>query len=125
MNEKRVVVVGGGVAGLGAAYTLKGRGLVPVVFEGSGRVGGRLAGERVGGFSIDAGADFFCSSYDAVFRVCEELGLALVASRMKLGWFRNGRWTTTTPGLSVGNLIRNLPRLMPWVFCHRGQCCPA
>ncbi len=72
-------------------------------------MGGRLAGDRVEGFSIDTGADFFCSSYDTAFRICEELGLSLVRSQMKFGWFRNGRWTTTTPGLSVGNLIRNLP----------------
>jgi len=57
------------------------------------------------------------------FRICEELGLSLVRSnKMNLGWFRNGRWTTTTPGLSVGNLIRNLPAayalgfLSPWAM---------
>ncbi len=109
MDMKRVVIVGGGAAGLSAAYTLKKRGFAPVLLEAHDRVGGRLIGDKVDGFSIDTGADFFCSSYDAAFRLCGELGLPLVRSKMKLGWFRSGRWATTTPGLSVGNLIRNLP----------------
>lgn len=109
MDTKRVIIVGGGVAGLGAAYTLQKRGITPILLEAENHVGGRLVADEVNGFSIDTGADFFCSTYDAVFRICEELGLPLVRSRMKLGWFRNGRWTTTTPGLSIGNLIRNLP----------------
>ena len=109
LQRRRVVIIGGGAAGLSAAYTLKKRGVAPVLLEAADRVGGRLVGDRVDGFSIDTGADFFCSSYDAAFRMCEELGLPLLRTRMKLGWFRNGRWTTTTPGLSVGNLIRNLP----------------
>ena len=106
---KRVVIVGGGAAGLAAAYTLGRRGLEPLLLEAGERAGGRLSGEEVGGFSIDTGADFFCSSYDVAFRLCRELGLTLVPSRMRLGWYRGGRWVTTTPGLSPANLLRNLP----------------
>ena len=122
MDARRVVIVGGGAAGLSAAYTLKKRGVAPVLLEANPHVGGRLASERVDGFTIDTGADFFCNSYDAASRMCEELGLSLVRSKMKLGWFRKGRWVTTTPGLSVGNLIRNLPTartlglLSPWAM---------
>ena len=105
----RVVVVGGGPAGLTAAWTLKKRGLEPILLEANDWTGGRLAGERVDGFLVDTGADFFCSSYDVTLRVCEELGVPLVRSKMKIGWYRNGRWATTTPGLSAANLFRNLP----------------
>lgn len=108
-SRKRVIIVGGGAAGLGAAYTLRKRGLSPILFESESRVGGRLLRDRVNGFRIDTGADFFCSSYDVTFRICEELGLALLSPSMKLGWYRRGRWSTTTPGLSPRNLIRNLP----------------
>ncbi len=94
---------------MSAAYALKKRGFALVLLEADDRVGGRLRGDNVDGFSVDSGADFFCSSYDTAFRICEELGLSLVRSKMKLGWYRSGRWVTTTPGLSVPNLIRNLP----------------
>ena len=79
------------------------------MLEAKDWTGGRLAGDSVDGFLVDTGADFFCSSYDVTFRICEELGVPLVRSKMKLGWYRNGRWATTTPGLSAANLIRNLP----------------
>lgn len=72
-------------------------------------MGGRLSGDIIDGFLVDTGADFFCSSFDTAFRICRELGNPLVRSRMKLGWFRNGRWTTTTPGLSPRNVLRKLP----------------
>ena len=85
------------------------RGFAPVLLEADDRAGGRLIGDKVDGFSLDAGADFFCSSYDATFRICEELGLSLVRSEMNLRWFRDGRWATTTSVLSVGNPFRNLP----------------
>ena len=108
-DSNRIVIIGGGAAGLSAAYTLKKRGFAPILFEADDHVGGRLAGDQVEDFSVDTGADFFCSSYDVAFRICEELGLPLVRSKMKLGWFRNGRWVTSTPGLSLGNLLRNVP----------------
>ena len=107
-NSKRVVIIGGGPAGLSAAYTLKKRGISPLLFEASDRVGGRLSGEEVDGFHIDTGADFFCSSYDVTIRLCEELGISLLPSKMSLGWYKNGRWVTTTPGLSIRNLLKNL-----------------
>ena len=109
MKKGRVVIIGGGAAGLSAAYTLKKHGIEPILLEADARVGGRLDSDSVNGFTLDPGADFFCSSYDVAFRLCDELGLSLLRSEMKLGWYRNGRWTTTTPGISAGNLIRNMP----------------
>ena len=108
VKTRRVVIIGGGAAGLGAAYTLRKHGIDPVLFEADDRVGGRLGGDRVDGFSLDEGADFFCSSYDAAFRVCEELGLPLIRSQMHLGWYRNGRWVMTSPVDSLSTLVRNL-----------------
>ena len=109
MGTKPVVIVGGGFAGLAAAYTLMQRGITPLVLKASERAGGRGKGERVDGFSVDMGAFVFTSTYDTAFRICEELGLPLVPSQMKFGHYRKGRWVTTTPDQSLRNFIRHLP----------------
>ncbi len=110
---------------MSAAWTLKKRGIEPILLEANGWTGGRLAGDRVDGFLIDTGADFFCSSYDVTLRICEELGVPLVRSRMKLGWYRDGRWVTTTPGLSAANLIRNVPAARSLAFLSPRSIRPA
>ncbi|MCY4393089.1 MAG: NAD(P)/FAD-dependent oxidoreductase [Chloroflexi bacterium] len=108
MSTGRVVIVGGGFAGLSAAYTLMKRGITPLLLEAGERAGGRGKGERVEGFSLDMGAFVFTSTYDTAFRICEELGLPLVPSQMKFGHYRKGRWVTTTPESSPLNVVRHL-----------------
>ncbi len=108
MSIRRVVIVGGGFAGLSAAYTLMKRGITPLLLEAQDRAGGRGKGERVDGFSLDMGAFVFTSTYDTAFRICKELGLPLIPATMKFGHFRNGRWVTTTPDQSLWNFLRHL-----------------
>ncbi len=108
MSTRPVVIVGGGFAGLSAAYTLMQRGITPLLLEAQDHAGGRGSGERVDGFSLDMGAFVFTSTYDTAFRLCEELGLPLVPSTMKFGHLRNGRWVTTTPEQSPWNFVRHL-----------------
>lgn len=109
MSTERVVIVGGGFAGLSAAYTLMKRGITPLLLEGSERAGGRGKGEQIDGFSVDMGAFVFTATYDTAFRICEELGLPLVRSQMKFGHLRGGRWVTTSPEGSLRSFVRQLP----------------
>jgi oxygen-dependent protoporphyrinogen oxidase len=53
----RVAIVGGGVAGLAAAYFLRGSGAEVIVLEASGRTGGKLLASEVAGVRVDAGAE--------------------------------------------------------------------
>jgi oxygen-dependent protoporphyrinogen oxidase len=56
-RRPQVAVIGGGVAGLAAAFRLKDAGLAVTVLEGSPRLGGKLAVSDVAGVPVDAGAE--------------------------------------------------------------------
>ena len=58
METKKVIIVGGGAAGLVAAWTLKKQGVDVLLFEAGDEIGGRMGGARVKGFSVDSGVDF-------------------------------------------------------------------
>jgi len=78
---RRVVVVGGGVAGLAAAHRLaelsgeRGAPLELTLLEARGRVGGTIATERAQGFLIEAGPDSFISEKPWALALSERLGL--------------------------------------------------
>jgi protoporphyrinogen/coproporphyrinogen III oxidase len=52
-----VVIVGGGIAGLAAAYFLRDGPAEVTVLEGAPRLGGKLTASEVAGVSVDAGAE--------------------------------------------------------------------
>src|SRR5437773_1439491 len=52
-RDADVLVIGGGLAGLGAAVRLKDRGLEPLVLEAESRVGGRMTTDRINGFGFE------------------------------------------------------------------------
>jgi len=69
------VVVGGGIAGLSAAYDLKRAGIECIVFEKSPRLGGVIETCRWEGCTIDAGPDSFLSAKPEALALIKELGL--------------------------------------------------
>jgi oxygen-dependent protoporphyrinogen oxidase len=70
-----VVVVGGGIAGLSAAYALQRAGLDVRLLEASDRIGGVIRTERADGWTIDAGPDALLVQKPAAIDLCRELGL--------------------------------------------------
>src|SRR5580698_2768273 len=52
-----VVVIGGGIAGLAAAFFLKDEPVRVTVLEGSSRLGGKLSASDVAGVAMDEGAE--------------------------------------------------------------------
>lgn len=75
----RVAVVGGGVSGLAAAHRLRAR-LGPdaeiVLFEQTGRLGGKLCTVPLAAGALDLGAEAFLARRPEVVRLAEELGLS-------------------------------------------------
>ena len=70
-----IIIIGGGIAGLAAAYELAGRTIPFVLVEASERLGGLIHTEHVDGFTIDAGPDSILIQKPAALQLCEELDL--------------------------------------------------
>jgi protoporphyrinogen/coproporphyrinogen III oxidase len=71
----RVAVVGGGIAGLAAAYFLRDTAAV-TVYEGSARVGGKLAASEVAGIAADEGAEALLARRPEGIDLIRAVGLA-------------------------------------------------
>jgi monoamine oxidase len=78
-EPRRVAIIGGGVAGLVAAYELARTGHDPVVFEAQNRVGGRIKTLRdfAPGLYAEAGAMRIPRAHGLTLGYCEHFGLAL------------------------------------------------
>lgn len=103
MSEKKnVVVVGGGCAGLAAAYNLKKTGWNVTVLESADHVGGRMSiYKNDDGYLIDEYAQFVHPSYKRAKELMTELNLIQDLQPFELGagmsvWFNN-KWVSAFP----------------------------
>jgi protoporphyrinogen/coproporphyrinogen III oxidase len=70
-----VIIVGGGITGLSAAYELAARGLPFRLFEASSRLGGLIRTEHTDGYVIEAGPDSILAQKPAALELCRAIGL--------------------------------------------------
>jgi len=76
----RTAIIGGGIAGLAAAYELEqarkaGAQVEYTLFEARERLGGSLSSEIVGGAVLERGPDSFLTEKPAAAQLCRELGI--------------------------------------------------
>jgi monoamine oxidase len=78
-GAKRVLIIGGGIAGLVAAYELKRQGHDPLVLEAQSRVGGRIYTLRsfAPGLYAEAGAMRIPASHDLTMEYCRLFDLPM------------------------------------------------
>ncbi len=103
----RVLVVGGGVAGLAAARELARAGVAQVVLlEAEQRFGGKVMTAQVAGHSIDVGAEAMVTRVPGLLELIDELGLAgrVVSPRVDRAMI----WTDRLRPLPAG-LLSGLP----------------
>jgi len=120
-----VAIVGGGIAGLAAAWELQQRGLVACVLEGSPRPGGVIRTDRIEGWTIDAGPDSLLVQKPAAVSLCRELGIAdrlhpTLTPRTAFV-LRDGRLHPLLEGSALGFPIRLLPLVTSTLFTPAGK----
>lgn len=78
---KKVVIIGGGITGLAAAYYLEqqaqlnGRSIEYILLEKETRLGGKISTDREGPFLVDGGPDCFITYKPWGVDLCRDLGL--------------------------------------------------
>jgi monoamine oxidase len=81
-GNKKIVIVGAGMAGLNAAYQLKKQGITAAVYEGSHRLGGRILthyGDALQmGIHPEFGGDFIDSNHEDMLALAKEFNLELI-----------------------------------------------
>lgn len=74
----RIAIIGGGIAGLNAAYKLRKRGWLATVYEADKRTGGRMWSARDvlnPGLTTELGGEFVDSNHKEMFALAREFGL--------------------------------------------------
>jgi oxygen-dependent protoporphyrinogen oxidase len=120
-----VTIVGGGIAGLSAAYELARRRIPFVLLDQAAAPGGVILSEHVDGFTIDAGPDALLTQKPEGIRLCEELGLGdrLVSTLPpRLAFIQRGGRLHPLPAASVlGIPTRFGPFLHTGLFSWRAK----
>jgi phytoene dehydrogenase-like protein len=106
VSEKKVLIVGGGLAGLACAIRLHEAGARPFIFERSDGVGGRVKTDQLDGFLLDRGFQVFLDAYP-------EAGALLDKESLDLRAFRPGALIYRTSGMRrVMDVFREPRHLM-------------
>jgi oxygen-dependent protoporphyrinogen oxidase len=77
LMAKNVVIIGGGIAGLTAAYYLKKSGITPTIFEASSQLGGVIQSDTIDGFTIENGPNTLLLSDQRTVEMFDDLGLQI------------------------------------------------
>ena len=104
-EHSTAAVIGGGIAGMTAAYRLQQAGFRTTVFEERDRVGGRIETIKKGDFLMDMGTAVYLGTYSQAIDLIHESGLSheLVEVPATLGLLRDG----TRHHVDLGHTVRD------------------
>jgi oxygen-dependent protoporphyrinogen oxidase len=122
----RVLVVGGGIAGLALAYDLGRRGRDLLLLEEQDRLGGLIFSRVEDGFLMDGGPDAFLRAKPDARALCQELGLGaeLIPTnpeRRRVYVLYGGRLHPLPEGFRLTVPTRVFPFLASSLFSFRGK----
>jgi len=119
MSTKKVVIIGGGCAGLSAAYNLKKQGVEFTLYEASGAAGGRCRTVMEDGYEFFVGAGSTEPQWATTFQYLHEFGLedkVYSIQKQRYGFVRKGRIRTVFMGGNFWDTIRTLPENIRFLF---------
>ena len=110
-----VVVVGGGISGLAAAWFLtrgiKGPRATVTLLEAGPEVGGKLRVEQVGGIGVDTGAEAMLATRPEALNLCRDLGLDLQPAATTTAAIYSRGQMRPMPGATLTGVPTDLRRL--------------
>ena len=128
---KKIIIIGGGIAGLAAAYRIQrelseGADMECILLEGNDRFGGKISTEKSDGFVIERGPDSFISQKPAAIQLCKQLGLDDRLTGTNPGApstfvYTGGKLVTMPDGLSLMIPTKFLPFALTPLFSMPGK----
>ncbi|HTF57689.1 MAG TPA: protoporphyrinogen oxidase [Planctomycetota bacterium] len=121
---KRAVVVGGGIAGLAAAWELHRAGARVTLLEARPRLGGVIVTKRAGGWILEGGPDSFLTTKPGAVELCREAGLSerIIPARSRRVHVLSGGILHPVPdGVHLTVPTRSWPLLRSRLFTWRGK----
>ncbi|WHX39882.1 protoporphyrinogen oxidase [Mesobacillus sp. AQ2] len=130
MDQRKVIIIGGGITGLATAYYLQKEAKVkqlPIevkLIEASGRLGGVIRTEKRDGFIIERGPDSIIARKKSAMRLIEEVGLqdkiiSNTAGRSYI--YARGRLHTMPEGSFMGIPTKVTPFALSGLFSSLGK----
>jgi protoporphyrinogen/coproporphyrinogen III oxidase len=128
---KKIIIIGGGIAGLAAAHRIQreindGSDFDCMLLEGGERFGGKISTEKSDGFVIERGPDSFISQKPAGIQLCKQLGLEDRLTGTNPGApstfvYTGGKLVTMPDGLSLMIPTKFLPFAFTPLFSLLGK----
>ena len=128
---KKIIIIGGGIAGLAAAYRIqeeinRDTQVSCTVLEGSDRLGGKIHTIRRDGFIMERGPDSFISQKPAAVELCKKLGIddhlmGTKTEHPKTFVYLNNKMVTIPDGLSLMVPTKFMPFVTTRLFSWPGK----
>jgi len=119
MDSDRVVIIGGGCAGLSAAYTLKKKGIDFLLFEAGDVPGGRCRTVQQDGYTFSIGAGSTEPQWKTTFQYLDELGLTervFSIQKQRYGFLKKGKIHTMLTGGTFPEMVKAVPENLRFFF---------
>jgi monoamine oxidase len=113
--KKRIVIIGGGVAGLSAASSLLRLGCEVTVLEAKEQLGGRIHTIKDGNLTIELGAEFLHGESPAITNAIKAAGLSTHAIAEDYQIFQHGRFKHV-------DFLEKMNKIIRGVKIHQRDC---